>query len=71
MKTVQDGAIIVALNRLSRTSPDGAARPSAFRQAPDLIVRFNLFEMTFANSETLIQKQKKLLDRPARTRSSS
>jgi len=61
MKGVKDGAVIVSLNRLSRRILKKTKRTrSAFRAAPDLIVRSNLFEMTFANSDELPMKQKKL-----------
>jgi len=67
MKEVKDGAVIVSLNRLSRRILKKTKRTrSAFRSAPDLIVRSNLFEMTFANSEDLPMKQKKILDRTGR-----
>jgi aspartokinase len=67
MKDVQDGAIIVALNRLSRKIQKRIRRTqSAFKQAPDLIVRSNLFEMTFAVSETIPLNQKRLLEKTSR-----
>jgi len=67
MKKVQDGAIIVALNRLSQTVRKTAKRQMRiFRNAPDLTVRSNLIEMTYANSDNLIVKQKKLLDQVSR-----
>jgi hypothetical protein len=63
MKKIQNGAIIVALNRLSQKVEKKAKKQkSIFRGAPDLIVRSNLIEMTYANSEFLVPKQKKLLD---------
>jgi len=63
MKEVKDGAVIIALNRLSRKTARRARRmKSMFRNAPDLTVRSNLLEMTFANAEHLILRQKKLLD---------
>jgi hypothetical protein len=63
MKKVKDGALIVALNRLAQTLRAKEGRPKAlFRKAPDLIVRLNLFEITTANSDTLAQKQRKLLE---------
>ena len=68
MKDVRDGAVIVALNRLSRRMHKRTKRTkSAFGRAPELNVRSNLFEMTFANSETLPLKQKKLLEKTARS----
>jgi hypothetical protein len=63
MKEVKDGAVIVALNRLSRKTVKRARRlKSVFRNAPDLTVRSNLMEVTYANAERLIVRQKKLLD---------
>jgi len=63
MKEVKDGAVIVALNRLSRKTVKRARRlKSVFRNAPDLTVRSNLMEVTYANAERLIMRQKKLLD---------
>jgi len=63
MKEVKDGAVIIALNRLSRKTARRTRRmKSMFRNAPDLTVRSNLMEMTLANAEHLILRQKKLLD---------
>jgi hypothetical protein len=63
MKKVQDGAIVVALSRLSRVIEKKTKKPkSVFQKTPDLIVRMNLFEVTYANSESLIRKQKKLME---------
>ena len=63
-KRVQPGAIIVAVGRLARTV-SGRGRPprTVFRRAPDLIVRLNLFEATYANSAELIRKQRELFSR--------
>jgi hypothetical protein len=63
-KRVRDGAVIVALNRLSRILPR-RTKPArrVFRTAPDLNVRLSLFEVTYANSEDLVRKQKALLER--------
>jgi hypothetical protein len=63
MKRVKDGALIVALGRLARTIGAKAKRPrTIFRKTPDLTVRLNLFEVTYANSESLAQKQRRLLE---------
>jgi hypothetical protein len=63
MKKVKDGALIVALNRLARAFRVKAGRPrSLFRKAPDLILRLRLFEVTYANSDSLARKQRKLSD---------
>jgi hypothetical protein len=63
-KRVQLGAIIVALGRLSRSISARGRKPrSVFSRVPDLIVRLNLFEVTYANSRALVQKQKMLFER--------
>jgi hypothetical protein len=67
MKDITDGAVIVALNRLSGRIHKRTKRTrGAFGRAPELNVRSNLFEMTFANSESLPLKQKRLLEKTAR-----
>lgn len=64
MKKVQDGAVIVALNRLARRVGQRARRQrSVFKRAPDLTVRSNLMELTYANSERMFARQKTLLER--------
>jgi hypothetical protein len=64
MKPVQAGAVIVALNRLSRrVELRSRKRRSVFRTAPDLIVRLHLFEVTYANSRALLQKHIRLFER--------
>jgi hypothetical protein len=63
MKEVQEGAVIAALNRLSQKIEKRARNQrKIFRSAPDLIVRSNLMEMTYINSESLVLGQKKLLE---------
>ena len=65
MKEVQEGAIIMALNRLSQKLRKRAERQKrVFGSAPDLIVRSNLMEISYSNSELLVLKQKKLLEKP-------
>lgn len=62
MKEVQEGAIIMALNRLSkRLQGRQEKQQKLFKSIPDLMVRSNLIEVTFYNSEFLIHKLKKLL----------
>jgi len=63
MKKVRIGAVVMALNRLSRRIVKRARRQkSVFRRAPELTVRSNLVELTYANSENMSIRQKKLLD---------
>ncbi len=69
MKGVRDGAVVVALNRLSHRMARRAKRTkSVFRTAPELIVRSNLFEMTFTRSGTLPLKQKQLVEKTSKVR---
>lgn len=63
MKEVQEGAVIMALNRMAKSIPEHISQPSIlFATSPDLMIRSNLIEMTFANSETLIPKRMRLLE---------
>jgi hypothetical protein len=63
-KRVQSGAVVVAVNRLARSVQGKAKRQrSVFRRTPDLIVRLNLFEVTYANSRAFLPKQVKLFER--------
>ena len=64
MKEIQIGAIVMALNRLSkRIQVKTTEGKKLFGSAPDLMVRSNLVEITFVNSEFLLQKQRFLLER--------
>jgi hypothetical protein len=64
MKPIQAGAVIVALNRLAGTIRK-KSRPSrrVFRNAPDLIVRLHLVEITYGNSPGLPLRQKTLIEK--------
>lgn len=63
MKNVQEGAIIMGLKRLScKIKKTHQKQRSLFHAPPDLMVRSNLLEITISNSESLLLKQKKLLD---------
>lgn len=61
-KNVQEGAIVMALKRLSKTIKSKNNIGQVFRTTPDLMVRSNLVEITMANSESLVKKYKTLLD---------
>ncbi len=61
-KEVQEGSIIMALKRLTDKIQPKEVQSMIFKKTPDLIVRSNLFEITVTNSNTLIEKQKKLLE---------
>jgi len=61
MKKVQNGAIIVALSRLSKLIKKRRRKAGdIFPKTPDLILRLNLFEVTYANSESLLLRQRRL-----------
>lgn len=63
MKRVREGAIIMGLKRLSSKIKKAHGRQKGFFLAfPDLMVRSNLVEITVPNSETLLNKQKRLLE---------
>jgi hypothetical protein len=62
MKEVSDGALVMALKRLSPTLSGRAGPPGglpAFLR--DLTVRSNLSEITFLKSDTLLERQRQLL----------
>jgi len=62
MKEVQEGAVIMALKRLSFKIRKKQLKLDVFKGVPDLMLRSNLFEITFLNSDSLISKQKLLLE---------
>jgi hypothetical protein len=63
-KTVSPAAITMALKRLSpEIQKRGAAGSVRRKTAGDLIVRSNLVEFTFRHSESIWEKQKRLLQR--------
>ena len=63
MKKVQEGAVVMALNRFQKKIKKKVEiQKKIFRNTPDLMVRSNLIEITYSNSELLVHKQKILLD---------
>ena len=62
-KTINEGAIVMALNRLvPRLSIVSAAKlKNVVKNIGDIIVRSDLTDYTFANSETLYEKEAELL----------
>lgn len=62
-KTINEGAIVMALNRLvPRLSLVSAAKlKNVVKNIGDIIVRSDLTDYTFANSETLYEKEAELL----------
>lgn len=64
-KDVQDGSIVVALNRLSKKFKKIETGQNKLQGLGDLTVRSNLVDYTFLNSPTLGSAQNKLLERVA------
>lgn len=62
-KDVKEGAIVMALKRISEKLSKNHKK--VHFSLTDLTVRSNLSEFTFANSETLLEKQKELLNKIA------
>lgn len=61
-KDVTEGAVMMALKRLSNTLTAHNQSRTVFRHAPDMMVRSNLFELTISNSPTLPQKLPRLAE---------
>ena len=57
MKDVQLGSIIMALKRQTENLSVKKKFDEIFKISPDLIVRSNLFEITFLNSDTQTKKR--------------
>lgn len=60
-KDVTEGAIVMALQRLSATLPKQDSTSKVFQGVPDMVIRSNLFELTLGNSPSLLDKQQQLL----------
>jgi hypothetical protein len=68
-RNVSPAAILMALKRMSPALVKRlGARPAGLKHAGDLIVRSNLVEYTFRRSDSLWEKQKRLLHRIERDR---
>jgi len=59
-KEVTEGAVVMALKRLSATMLCTPGHEKIFTNMPDLMVRSNLFERTVSNSPSLLIKQRDL-----------
>lgn len=62
VKKVNDSSIIMALNRLQKNLKPQSKYKNIFRTKPTIIIRSNLSEINFANSETLDAKYSELLN---------
>jgi len=56
-KSIQTGAIIMALKRYAAKIKRVRKKTWVFKQMPDMIVRSNLMEITYANSDSFIKKR--------------
>jgi len=63
-KSVNEGAIIMSLRRIETNSYENNADKvdMLMKKMGDIVVRSNLVDYTFRNSETLLKKQQKLLN---------
>jgi len=61
MKEVEIGSIVMALKRLKSGLANKSQLSKVLDNAPDLIVRSNLIELTLKNSDTLLQNQIKII----------
>ena len=61
MKNVQEGAILMAIRRLSKKIRPKTDVKKILQSNPDLIVRSNLIELVIANIDFSIENHKKLL----------
>lgn len=62
LKDVTEGAIVMALRRLSDELTAHNQSSAIFRRAPDMMVRSNLFELTVSNSPDLPQRLPRLAE---------
>ncbi len=61
-KSVKEGAIVMALKRISERLSNSKIRPYSKFNLTNLTVRSNLTELTFNNSDSLIDKQRELFN---------
>jgi len=67
-KKVKTGAIIVALDRTAQKLPKNIAENNLLDNIGDLTVRSKLMEITFENSPTLFEAQKKIYNNISRSK---
>lgn len=64
-KTIKTGAVIVALKRMGNKAPQKKSGLKNVIALEDITIRSNLTEITFANSNTLFEKQRILFQKLA------
>jgi aspartokinase len=62
LKKASEGAILMALKRLSTKLKSKDYHRNLFRNVPEMILRSNLMEFCFANSSSLTKKHKQLFN---------
>lgn len=62
-KKIKTGAIVMTLRRISKKNNNKLKLKKIFSIPPDMIVRSNLVEYTFSNSDSLLTKHKNLLEK--------
>lgn len=67
-KSVKEGAIVMALKRISQRLSKNKSKVAVTPNLTDLTVRSNLSELTFQNSETLPEKTRQLFNQIATKR---
>lgn len=60
-KNIKEGAVIMALKRLSKQRHGKSKVEKIFKQSPDMIVRSNLTEFTLEKTDSLSNKLEKLM----------
>lgn len=60
-KSIKEGSIIMALRRMVKKYKTSPTMKKIFSKTPDMIIRSNLIEFTFTNSDSLLNKHKNLL----------
>ena len=65
LKNIKEGAIVMALKRISDSLSSEKTKEKIILNLTDLTVRSNLTEFTFINSESLIDKQRELFNKLA------
>lgn len=63
LKTIKEGSIIMALRRMSKKYRSRPEMKKIFAKTPDMVIRSNLIEFTFINSDSLLNKHKNLLEK--------
>lgn len=61
-KKVNESSIMMALNRLQKSLKPQSKYKNIFKTKPTIIMRSNLFEVSFINSTTLISKYSQILN---------